>query len=102
MQIEPIDFSACGSKSWVAGGSEPLFRFPCNKYRTARGIGMKLATHIDAGLGKNPIEYGGYMSKTEGGITMGGGGGAGFDFEFLALSNEIVELNLLYLACVMY
>ena len=35
---------------------------------------MKLATHIDAGLGKNPIDYGEYMSKTEGGITMGGGG----------------------------
>ena len=33
---------------------------------------MKLATHIDAGLGKNPIEYGGYISKTEWGITMGG------------------------------
>ena len=50
---------------------------------------MKLATHIDAGLGKNPIEYGGYMSKTEGGITMGG---KNLNFDFLALSNEIIEI----------
>ena len=38
----------------------------------SNSVGMKLATHIDAGLGKNPIEYGGYISKTEGGITMVG------------------------------
>ena len=72
MQIKPIDFGACRSKTWGMGGIEPLFRFSCNNNRTAGGIGMKLATHIDAGLGKNPIEYGGYISKTEGGITMGG------------------------------
>ena len=54
------------------GGSETLFRFPCNNNRAAGGMGLKLATHIVAGLGKNPIEYGGYMAKTEEGITIGG------------------------------
>ena len=56
---------------------------------------MKLATHIDVGLGKNLIEYGGYMSKTEG-YNDGGGGGwrRDLDFYFLALSNEIIELYL--------
>ena len=50
---------------------------------------MKLATNIDAGLGKNPIEYGEYLSKTEGGITMGGS-----RFCFSALSNGIIDLYL--------
>ena len=41
---------------------------------------MKLAANIDTGLNKNPIEFGGCMSKTEGGITMGEGEGSRFLF----------------------
>ena len=54
---------------------------------------MKLATHINAGPGKNPIEHGGCMSKTEGDITKERGRGD-LDFHILALSNEIIELYL--------
>ena len=52
---------------------------------------MKLATNIDTGPRKNPIEFQGCMSKRKGCIMMERGD---LDFDIFVLSIEIIEVSL--------